>query len=297
MLLLVAYRMRLPYPILLVVGGAGVGFIPGLPDVELSPDAVLVIFLPPLLYAAAFFSSLRDLRDNVRPIGLLAIGLVVCTTLGVGVVAHAVVDDLSWAAAFTLGAIVAPTDPVAATAIASRLGRAAAARHDPRGRVAGQRRHRAGRLQGRRRRGGDRLVLADGRGRAFVLDRGGRASRSAIAVGVVVAEVRRVIDDAPTEITISLLTPVLRLPARRGARRQRGARRGDERHLPRLARAGADHAATRIQLSRSGRCSSSSSTRRCSCWSACSCPGSSSASPTTTRPASSPAGRRSSPPP
>ena len=72
---------------------------------------MLVIFLPPLLYAAAFFSSLRDLRDNVRPIGLLAIGLVVFTTLGVGVVAHAVVDDLSWAAAFTLGAIALADRP------------------------------------------------------------------------------------------------------------------------------------------------------------------------------------------
>src|SRR3954447_8981507 len=121
-LLVLAYRTAVPYPILLVIGGAGIGFIPGLPAVDLPPEAVLVIFLPPLLYSAAFFSSLRDLRDNMRPIGLLAIGLVVMTTLGVGLVAHAVVDDLSWAAAFLLGAIVAPTDPVAATAIASRSG-------------------------------------------------------------------------------------------------------------------------------------------------------------------------------
>jgi CPA1 family monovalent cation:H+ antiporter len=121
-LLVLAYQTSIPYPILLVIGGAGIGFVPGLPAVELPPEAVLVIFLPPLLYSAAFFSSLRDLRDNKRPIGLLAVGLVVMTTLGIGVVAHAVVDDLSWAAAFTLGAIVAPTDPVAATAIASRSG-------------------------------------------------------------------------------------------------------------------------------------------------------------------------------
>lgn len=116
LLLILAYRIRVPYPILLVVGGAGIGFIPGLPDVMLAPEAVLVLFLPALLYSAAFFSSLRDLRENVRPIGLLAIGLVVFTTLGVGVIAHAVVDDLAWAAAFVLGAIVA------ATAIASRSG-------------------------------------------------------------------------------------------------------------------------------------------------------------------------------
>ena len=73
-LLVLAYQTSIPYPILLVIGGAGIGFVPGLPAVELPPEAVLVIFLPPLLYAAAFFSSLRDLRDNRRPIGLLAIG-------------------------------------------------------------------------------------------------------------------------------------------------------------------------------------------------------------------------------
>ena len=68
MLLIVAYHSGIPYPILLVVGGAALGFVPGIPDVQLDPDLVLVIVLPPLLYAAAFFSSLRDLRDNVRPI-------------------------------------------------------------------------------------------------------------------------------------------------------------------------------------------------------------------------------------
>ncbi len=121
-LLLVAYYVSIPYPIVLVLGGLALGFVPGLPHVELSPDLVLVIFLPPLLYGAAFFSSLRDLRANLQPIASLSIGLVVATMLVVGVVAHEVVDDLSWAAAFTLGAVLAPTDPVAATAIAGRLG-------------------------------------------------------------------------------------------------------------------------------------------------------------------------------
>ncbi|MEN3279978.1 MAG: monovalent cation/hydrogen antiporter, partial [Solirubrobacteraceae bacterium] len=78
--LIVAYHSRIPYPILLVLGGAGIGFLPGIPDVQVSPDLVLVLVLPPLLYAAAFFSSLRDLRDNLRPIGLLSIGLVITTT-------------------------------------------------------------------------------------------------------------------------------------------------------------------------------------------------------------------------
>ena len=76
LLLLVAYRSHVPYPILLVLGGAALGFVPGMPDLRLEPDVVLVVFLPPLLYAAAFFSSLHDLRDNLRPISLLAIGLV-----------------------------------------------------------------------------------------------------------------------------------------------------------------------------------------------------------------------------
>ena len=78
--------------------------------------------LPPLLYGAAFFTSLRDLRASARPIALLAVGLVVATTVGVAVVAHAFVDGLSWASAFVLGAIVSPTDPIAATSIARRLG-------------------------------------------------------------------------------------------------------------------------------------------------------------------------------
>jgi monovalent cation/hydrogen antiporter len=120
--LVIAYRTGLPYPILLVVGGAALGFLPGVPDVTLDPDVVLVIVLPPLLYAAAFFTSLRELRDNLRPISLLAVGLVATTTVGVAAVAHAVVDGMSWPAAFVLGAVVSPTDPVAAATIASRVG-------------------------------------------------------------------------------------------------------------------------------------------------------------------------------
>src|SRR3712207_1289800 len=121
-LALLARLLHIPYPIFLVIGGLVIGFLPGVPNIELPPDMVLLIFLPPLLYAAAFFSSLRDLRANVRPISLLAIGLVITTMCVVAVVAHAVVDGLSWPAAFVLGAVVSPTDPIAATSIASRLG-------------------------------------------------------------------------------------------------------------------------------------------------------------------------------
>ncbi len=121
-LFVLAYVTRLPYPIWLTIGGASLGFFPGVPDVRLAPELVLLIALPPLLYAAAFFSDLRELRRNVRPIGLLAVGLVLATTFGVAAVAHLLIPGLSWEAAIVLGAVLGPTDPVAATAIAGRVG-------------------------------------------------------------------------------------------------------------------------------------------------------------------------------
>ena len=120
-LVLLSDVFAVPYPIFLVLGGLSLGFVPGMPELELEPDLVLLIFLPPLLYSAAFFSSLRDLKANIRPIGLLSVGLVALTTVVVAGVAHWIVG-LSWPVAFVLGAIVSPTDPVAATAIAERLG-------------------------------------------------------------------------------------------------------------------------------------------------------------------------------
>jgi monovalent cation/hydrogen antiporter len=117
-----AGAVGVPYPIVLVLGGLVLGFVPGMPEVELPPELVLVLFLPPLLYQAAFFSSPRDLRADLRVITLLAVGLVLATMSAVAAVAHALVPGLPWAAAFTLGAIVSPTDPLAATAIARRLG-------------------------------------------------------------------------------------------------------------------------------------------------------------------------------
>ncbi len=116
-----ARRIGVPYPILLVLGGLVLAFIPGLPRVELEPDIVFVLFLPPLLFSSAYFTSWRDFRANIRAIGLLAIGLVLLTVVAVAAVAHWVVG-LSWPAAFVLGAIVSPTDAIAATSIAQRLG-------------------------------------------------------------------------------------------------------------------------------------------------------------------------------
>jgi monovalent cation/hydrogen antiporter len=120
-LLAFAPLLRIPYPILLVVGGLMLALVPGVPELELPPELVLVAFLPPLLFSAAVFSSPHELRRNIRPITLLAFGLILATAGTVGVVAHYVVH-LSWAESFVLGAIVSPTDPLAATAIAKRSG-------------------------------------------------------------------------------------------------------------------------------------------------------------------------------
>ena len=116
-----ANRIGVPYPILLVLGGLVLGFVPGLPRVELEPDVVFLLFLPPLLYVSAIFTSWRDFRTNLRKISLLAVGLVLVTTCAVAAVAHWAVG-LPWGAAFVLGAIVSPTDAIAATSIAQRLG-------------------------------------------------------------------------------------------------------------------------------------------------------------------------------
>ena len=114
--------LAVPYPILLVVVGSLAGFVPGMPHVTLDPDVVLFVLLPPLLYNAAYSSSLRDLRANARVITLSAVGLVAATTCLVAVAAHLAVPELPWAACFALGAIISPTDPLAATQIIRRLG-------------------------------------------------------------------------------------------------------------------------------------------------------------------------------
>lgn len=121
-LLVAAPILRIPYPIFLVLGGLALGFVPGVPSIALPPDVVLIAVLPPLLYSSAFFTSLRELRANAVAIGMLAIPLVIVTMTVVAVVAHQWVDSMSWSAAFVLGAIVSPTDPIAATAIMRRLG-------------------------------------------------------------------------------------------------------------------------------------------------------------------------------
>src|SRR6266516_1207843 len=117
-----ARRLSVPYPIVLVIGGALFGFVPGMPDVKLNPDVVLVIFLPPLLYSSAFFANLGDIRAILRSITLTSVGLVLATMAAIAVVAHELVPGLPWAAAFALGAVVSPTDPLAGALIMRRLG-------------------------------------------------------------------------------------------------------------------------------------------------------------------------------
>src|SRR4051812_19645198 len=116
-----AQRLQIPAAILLLLGGLLLSFVPGVPSIDLNPDLVLFLFLPPLIYAAAWQSSWREFRAALRPILLLAIGLVLATTTTIAVVAHTVVG-LPWPVAFVLGAIVSPTDAVAASATAQSLG-------------------------------------------------------------------------------------------------------------------------------------------------------------------------------
>lgn len=120
-LALLARKLSIPYPILLVLGGVGLAFVPGIKPIRLQPELVFVIFLPPLLFPAALFTSWRDFHANLRPISLLAVGFVLFTTVSVGYFAHYLVPGLPLAAAFILGAIVSPPDAVAATAVTERL--------------------------------------------------------------------------------------------------------------------------------------------------------------------------------
>ncbi len=201
-----ARRIGVPYPIVLVLGGLALGLVPGLPSIELDPEIVFLIFLPPLLYQAAVFTSLRDFKANLQPIALLSVGLVVFTTLVVGVVAHLAIEGLPWAAAFALGAIVAPPDAVAATAIVQRLGvprrivtilEGESLVNDATALVA------------------YRFAVAAAVTGAFsiweagigfvVVALGGIAI--GLAAGWLVSQLRRRLDDPPVEITISILTP------------------------------------------------------------------------------------------
>ena len=205
-LALLARKISVSYPILFVIGGLGLALIPGLPPIRLEPDLVFLIFLPPLLYPAAVFTSWRDFRANLRPITLLAFGLVLFTTCLVGFFAHYLTPTLPLAGAFILGAIISPPDAVAATAITERL-------RVPQRIVTI--------IEGESLVNDATALVALG----FAIDALNTASFSlglasarfvmvsvggvliGLVVGWLASEVHRRMDDPPVEITISLLTP------------------------------------------------------------------------------------------
>jgi CPA1 family monovalent cation:H+ antiporter len=193
-----------PYPILMVIGGLVLGMVPGAPEVVLDPDLVLVVFLPPLLYIGAFFVSLRDLRRDARSITLLSVGLVVATAGAVGVVAHDL-TGMPWEAAFTLGAIVSPTDPLAATQIMRRLGapRRIATVLEGEGLINDATALVLYRAAVGATVGGS-FSVADAGLRVLIAPVGGVLI--GLAVGWLIAWVRKRIEDTPTEITISVFT-------------------------------------------------------------------------------------------
>src|SRR3989449_2392524 len=120
-LALVARRLGIPTPAVLLAGGVLVALLPGLPAVQFDPQLVFLVFIPPLLYRASLLASYRDMRANLRPILLLGVGHVLFVTIGVAWVAHLTVPGLPWASAFALGAVVSPPDVAAATAFVRRL--------------------------------------------------------------------------------------------------------------------------------------------------------------------------------
>jgi Na+/H+ antiporter len=200
-----ARRLRIPYPSLFVLGGLALGFVPGLPRISLEPDLVLLVFLPPLLFEAAVSTPVRDLKTDVWPILRLSSVLVLLTMVAVAIVAHAVIG-LDWAAAFTLGAILGPTDAIAATSVFRRLGlpRRAAALvegealfNDATALVA------------------YRTALLAAVGGTFVLENALAGFAAAVVggiaigavVGVVAAAALRWLDNPPVEVLLSLVIP------------------------------------------------------------------------------------------
>jgi Na+/H+ antiporter len=205
-LVIVAQKSAVPYPVLLVLGGLSLSFVPFLPVIRLDPNLVLFFFLPPLLYPAALFTSWRDFRRNLRSILFLAIGLVLMTTTVVAWVAHTFVAGLPWAAAFALGAIVSPPDAVAAEAILKRLGVPARIQtvlggeslvNDATALVAYQFAV-AAMVTGQFSLGGAGL-------RFLLVGLGGVGL--GLLVGLIMRWVQGRLDDPPVQITISLLTP------------------------------------------------------------------------------------------
>ena len=205
-LVTISRRLGIAYPIFLVIGGLLLGLVPGTPPIDIDPDLIFLLVLPPLLYIAAFFTPLRSLRSNLGVIGSLAVGLVVATAFAAAAVVHVMIPGIPWAVALALGAIVAPPDEIAATAIAQELAvprrimtilEGESLLNDATALT----------IYG--------IAIAVAGGDAFTPSAGALTFAGALlggtaiglAVGWVIAQVRARIEDTPVEITISLLTP------------------------------------------------------------------------------------------
>jgi CPA1 family monovalent cation:H+ antiporter len=206
---MLAQWLRTPYPIVLVIGGLLLSFVPGLPHISLDPDIVFLAILPPLLFFAAAETSLRDFRHNLVTILSLAFGLVGFTVLGVSLAAHWLIPGFDWRLGLVLGATIAPTDAIAATAIAKRVGlprrivdilEGESLVNDATGLLALE--------------FSTALVVnsrmpsvEDGLLRLVVLVVGGIAV--GLLTGKIVYLLEKYIDNAPIEITLSIVTPYL----------------------------------------------------------------------------------------
>ncbi len=203
----VARRFGYSYPIVLVLVGLASSFIPGLPRIPLPPDVVFLIFLPPLLFASAWQTSWQEFRENIFSISLLAFGLVFFTAFGVAYTAHLFLPNFDWRIGFLLGAIVSPTDAVAASSIAKKVNmpqrivdllEGESLLNDATGLLAlefgiGMLVH------------GTTPSIGEGALRLVWLVFGGVAV--GLAIGAFVAWFERWIDDGPVEIAISLIVP------------------------------------------------------------------------------------------
>jgi Na+/H+ antiporter len=202
-----ARRLKVPYPILLVIAGLVLSFLPGMPRIGLDPSLVFFVFLPPLLYSAAWTLSWREFQRNFVSIAMLAVGLVFFTVLGLAMAAGRLLPGFDWRSAVLLGAVVAATDAIAATSIARRVGlpqrivdilEAESLVNDGTGLLALQ----FGLLM---------LVtgrtpsMVEGMGRLVFLTGGGVLV--GLVIGGVVAWLERWVDDGPVEIVISILVP------------------------------------------------------------------------------------------
>ena len=214
-LVTIARHLGIAYPVFLVIGGLVLGLLPGVPRIQIDPDAIFLIVLPPLLYIAGYFTAIRSLRENLFTISSLAVGLVLVSAFAVAAVARALIPEMPWPVAFALGAIVAPPDAIAATSVTKRLAA-------PRQIVTI--------LEGESLLNDATALTVYGIALAVtagaVFSPADAAWRFAaaivigcaigVAVGWVIARIRAAIEDTPVEMTISLLTPYAAfLPAAR----------------------------------------------------------------------------------